>query len=381
MGFFLGDSYIGNIPEAVSGLITSDEEQDERISDLEEKVRQALASVFVYKGSVASYSDLPADDNKVGDTYNVLDTGDNYTWNGTGWDKLAGIVDLSNLVTLDTAQTITGIKTFEDTPIKLLTDHGDERSIYTDQGGIVFDSEGSGSVAMDYMGSFYPVSGNYKYLGYSTEKWARAYIEKYFDGNNASYGYTLPDSTSLTADSELVDTASNQTITGNKKIADNVMLNFGTLEQIRSSSGALRFYHSSNEMFRIGNNDVVISASLYRAQTTNTTDLGSSSYAWKDLYLAGTITYSTNTSISYDSNYKVLLLRGENGVILNTSGSPIQFNRSISYSSDNTKDIGTSTVRTRNLYLAGNLSDGTNDVTVADLAALIAYAKTQGWIS
>lgn len=43
-------------------------------------------------------------------------------------------------------------------------------------------------------------------------------------------------------------------------------------------------------------------------------------------------------------------------------------------------NLGTSAHLFNNLYLSGNITDGTNSVNVADLAALIAYAKTQGWI-
>lgn len=48
--------------------------------------------------------------------------------------------------------------------------------------------------------------------------------------------------------------------------------------------------------------------------------------------------------------------------------------------SNNTYDLGRNGVAWRDLFLSRNLSDGTNSVNVADLAALIAYAKGQGWI-
>lgn len=379
MGFFLGDSYIGNIPEAVSGLITSDEEQDERISDLEEKVRQALASVFVYKGSVATYSDLPADDNKVGDTYNVLDTGDNYTWNGTGWDKLAGIVDLSHLVTLDTAQTITAQKTFDDTPIKFLNDHGDERSIYADQGGLVFDSEGSGSVAMDYTGSFYPVSGNYKYLGYSTEKWARAYIEKYFDGNNASYGFTLPDSTALTADAELLDTASAQTISGVKTFSNGIY--FAADKYIKlDNNNKINIYFENTPKLLI--DSVVQPRQDMIPFSNNAFALGSTSYAWKDLYLTGKVRFA---GINYDSHIindgNRLKIFYANIERLRIGNSEIAVSNDFLPYSTSIYSLGNYDYHWKDLYIDGDISNGTESATVQDIAALIAYAKAQGWIS
>lgn len=62
-------------------------------------VDSAVASVYKYKGSVANQSALPSSNQTVGDVYNVEDTGDNFAWDGTKWDKLAGTVDLSAYVT------------------------------------------------------------------------------------------------------------------------------------------------------------------------------------------------------------------------------------------------------------------------------------------
>lgn len=44
-------------------------------------------------------------------------------------------------------------------------------------------------------------------------------------------------------------------------------------------------------------------------------------------------------------------------------------------------DLGASSIQWNDLYLKGSLSDGTNSVSVADLKALVDYAKTQGWIN
>ena len=60
------------------------------------EVDSKVSAVYKYKGSVASYSNLPSTGLTIGDVYNVEDTGDNYAWTGTLWDKLSGTVDLSN---------------------------------------------------------------------------------------------------------------------------------------------------------------------------------------------------------------------------------------------------------------------------------------------
>jgi hypothetical protein len=75
-----------------------------------------LSAVYRYRGSVNTFADLPTTDRIIGDVWNVITpNGMNYAWNGTEWDALGGAVDISNFVTLDTAQTITGVKTFSNT--------------------------------------------------------------------------------------------------------------------------------------------------------------------------------------------------------------------------------------------------------------------------
>ncbi len=47
----------------------------------------------------------------------------------------------------------------------------------------------------------------------------------------------------------------------------------------------------------------------------------------------------------------------------------------------NYTSLGTSAKKFKNLYLSGVISDGTNSATATEIAALITYAKAQGWIS
>ena len=66
-------------------------------SEIDSKIGSALN----YRGSVNSYSDLPKTNNNQGDVYNVLDTGANYAYTGTDWDKLSETIDLSGYLTKD----------------------------------------------------------------------------------------------------------------------------------------------------------------------------------------------------------------------------------------------------------------------------------------
>lgn len=64
-----------------------------------------LTSSLYYKGNKTSFSQLPSTGNKIGDVWNVTDTGFNYIWNGTDWDQVSGLTDLSNYDTAAVAST------------------------------------------------------------------------------------------------------------------------------------------------------------------------------------------------------------------------------------------------------------------------------------
>lgn len=65
-----------------------------------EEINQKLGSVYTVKGSVANYETLMDIENKnVGDVYNLLDTGANYVYTDSGWDKLSETIDFSNYYT------------------------------------------------------------------------------------------------------------------------------------------------------------------------------------------------------------------------------------------------------------------------------------------
>ena len=68
-------------------------------TETDNAIASAVSSVYKYAGTVPTYDDLPSSGLSVGDVYNVEDTGDNYAWTGTAWDKLSGTVDLSGYYT------------------------------------------------------------------------------------------------------------------------------------------------------------------------------------------------------------------------------------------------------------------------------------------
>ena len=89
---------------AFTGAITVQEPVAASNPATKQYVDSAVASVYKYKGSVANQSALPSSNQTIGDVYNVEDTGDNFAWDGTQWDKLAGTVDLSTYLTIANAQ-------------------------------------------------------------------------------------------------------------------------------------------------------------------------------------------------------------------------------------------------------------------------------------
>lgn len=66
-------------------------------TEVDQKINNAIASVYRVKGTVANFEALPTTDVVVGDVYNLEDTGANYVATSTTptWDKLSETVDLS----------------------------------------------------------------------------------------------------------------------------------------------------------------------------------------------------------------------------------------------------------------------------------------------
>lgn len=74
------------IPTQVSELANDMNYQS--LDNVNRLIAESLASVFVFKGSVPTKSDLPASDNKIGDVWHVVDTEEEYAWTGDKWESL-----------------------------------------------------------------------------------------------------------------------------------------------------------------------------------------------------------------------------------------------------------------------------------------------------
>lgn len=75
--------------------------QGKALNTLITELKNSVSAALNYKGSKATYADLPTTGNKKGDVWNVVaaygttPAGTNYAWDGSQWDPLGGTVDLS----------------------------------------------------------------------------------------------------------------------------------------------------------------------------------------------------------------------------------------------------------------------------------------------
>lgn len=79
--------------------------QGKALKTLVDDLRASVAAALDYKGTKDTYEDLPSENNKKGDVWNVVaahgstPAGTNYAWDGTQWDPLGGTIDLSGYYT------------------------------------------------------------------------------------------------------------------------------------------------------------------------------------------------------------------------------------------------------------------------------------------
>lgn len=61
--------------------------------------KSEIVGVYRYKGSVATYADLPTSQLEVGDVYDVQESGNNYGWTGSTWDALGMEIQIDYPIT------------------------------------------------------------------------------------------------------------------------------------------------------------------------------------------------------------------------------------------------------------------------------------------
>lgn len=288
-----------NLPEQV-------EENANQIEGLKAQF-STLGTVMRYKGSVATYADLPTEDLQIGDVYNVLDTGSNYAWDGEQWDEIGSTVDLSGLVTLDTDQTITGVKTFDKQ--------------------IDFTNENSNTIK-------YNIEQNSA---------GQFVISRTYGGTKSAY-WKIDTNKLLPNTDNTNDIGSSSSTIKDLYLSGNAYV--GGLYPTGNTNNGFT-YDSVTYGWRVNAN--------FSPLGNNARDLGRNGGAWKDLYLGGNIEMAIDGAIKSGGAVAILL-------------KPYTF-RTYAFGPlvDDAYDIGYSNLKYKNLYLSGYISDGTNSVTVADL--------------
>lgn len=84
-----------NWANKTDGAVADNEYSAKHYAEQAAAIVAVLGTVMTYKGSVASYADLPSSGNTTGDVWNVLDTGKNYAWAGSAWDDFGGAITVS----------------------------------------------------------------------------------------------------------------------------------------------------------------------------------------------------------------------------------------------------------------------------------------------
>lgn len=88
-----GDAAILNKPTTLAGYGITDAMTATAIQEL---VNSAVSTVFAYKGVKSTVAQLPQSNNKTGDIWHVNQDSGEYVWNGSAWEALGGIIDLSS---------------------------------------------------------------------------------------------------------------------------------------------------------------------------------------------------------------------------------------------------------------------------------------------
>lgn len=260
---------------------------------------------------------LPASDPEAGNYF------EEYLWIDSAWELIgSSAVDISNMCTTDTEQTITGEKTF--TAETKFGNFG----LYPADANEIRLRKASVDFLRIQNNLIMPYTDNNLDLGNGTHKFKGLYLSS---GINIGTQSTIKNDT------------------------------WGTLI-LSCSNGEIKFNH---KITPVG----------------NSVDIGSTAYKWKDLYMSGSIVFDTNTKIERNANNNQLLFyAGHSNPAMQITDSRIYFRKSIRPYSNNV-DIGGTNEIWHDIYMNGSFSDGTNSVSIADLIALITYAKAQGWIS
>lgn len=168
------------------------------------------------------------------------------------------------------------------------------------------------------------------------------------------YEYTLNNSSFTAEQWDAINSGITATIVG--KIV--------TTDTAQTITGAKTFNAVTTFGSRVDMNGRI--GSDLRPNINNNNDLGSSSYQWKDLYLSGKANLLAGAYMTSNSSGTLILHAGGGSGLVTCEG--VYETRGIRPDENGTRDLGLSTRRFKDAYISGNLSNGTDTVTVAHLA-------------
>lgn len=142
------------------------------------------------------------------------------------------------------------------------------------------------------------------------------------------------------------------------------------LKRTNSAGGAFADYKNKNQnakFWRVGMENDDTFSFFY---TSNT---GSNFIREIEIGTDGNIILNNDKALksrnSSSGIFQLIRLNSNNNVVINGDNSGGTFIGGNSLSPVTTSDLGSSSYKWRNLYLSGNLSDGTNSIAVADIAS------------
>ena len=331
------DSYLLNLQTLITGAVqantdsalSSTSENPVQNKVVKKAIDDAIAGVYKIQGSatVQTLEDLTKAEGLNGYVYNVTDSGtltnydestlsvvegDNvcFVWNEGDWfwDNMAGFIDPANLVTLDGEQTITGAKTFTQDIITQgkVVIGASGYDIKKSSSNLVIEADGNPIKAR---GDLLPNSSNTYNLGNSSSMWKDLYLSgTAYIGTQSSY----------------------------------------TPKLYYDSNNRLCIYNNGDRL-KVGTSDIQSNSNIIPLVHA-TYNLGSNDNKWNSLYLNDKI-YAYESYITY----------------LNSSSGGIYSKVNFAPNTHNGADLGTAQRMWKDLYLNGNLTDGTNSISVANI--------------
>lgn len=242
-------------------------------------------------------------------------------------------IDLSNMVTTDTEQTITGSKTFT-SPIIVGASGYD---IKKDGSNMVIEADGND---VKVRGGLTPNSNATYSLGTNSLKWANLHL------NNG----LLLGNTTTAGQGQITFKNPDLTNQGNWYITS------------PDQNGISFMQDTQNTGVRISRGTMYPLSDAYFT-------LGSSSYRWKTLFLSHYVSWGSNVLIGKDSSNRFYVSDSNGATKIKVGVNETYFANHVEPDSNNTYDLGRTNVAWRDIYLSGKIKNaaGTTSVDPAKL--------------